>query len=54
MELYSHNIKHCCINLDTILCKNNFYKLTDVSSTTCKIPIIVDLTSFDMTIKGDK
>lgn len=26
---------HNCVNLDTILCKGGFFKLTDVSATTC-------------------
>ena len=34
-KLNELEIKHSCINLDTVMCKNNFYKITDVSSTTC-------------------
>lgn len=36
-------IKHCCINLDTILLKNNTYKLSDVSATTCKKPFYIQI-----------
>lgn len=35
LELAKSNIHHNCLNLDTIMCKNNIYKITDVSSTTC-------------------
>lgn len=35
LELAKNNIQHNCLNLDTIVCKNNIYKITDVSSTTC-------------------
>jgi hypothetical protein len=49
-----HNIQHGCLNLDTIVCKNNIYKLTDVSSTTCIYHHIVDLTSYDLVIKGNR
>lgn len=29
-------IAHGCLNLETILFKNNFFKITDISSTTSK------------------
>ncbi len=33
--LYFNQIKHGCINMETILYSNNTYKITDVSTTTC-------------------
>lgn len=34
-EMDRHGITHGCLNLSTILCQgSNFYKITDVSSTT--------------------
>lgn len=33
-DLYSMKIKHGCINLNTVLCTENGYKITDVSTTT--------------------
>ena len=53
-ELKTRDIKHCCINLDTIVCRNNFYKLTDVSSTTCKTLSNLDITSYDLAKKGNR
>jgi hypothetical protein len=34
-SLYELGTTHNCVNLDTILCKGGFFKLTDVSATTC-------------------
>ena len=34
-ELYRMGVGHRCINLDTILCLNSLYKLTDISMITC-------------------
>jgi len=36
------------------LVKNNIYKITDVSSTTCICFYIVDLTSYDLAKRGSK
>jgi hypothetical protein len=38
--LYNMRATHNCVNLDTILCKNGFYKITDISATTCTLPSI--------------
>jgi hypothetical protein len=40
--------------MDTIVCKNNFYKITDVSSTTCNYILMLDVTSYDLVIKGNR
>lgn len=32
--LYNMGISHGCLNLETILFKNNLFKITDISSTT--------------------
>jgi hypothetical protein len=53
-ELKKYRIKHCCINMDTIICKNNFYKITDVSSTTCTVLDNADVTSYNLVIKGNR
>lgn len=32
--LYNLGATHNCVNLDTILCRNGYFKITDVSATT--------------------
>lgn len=41
-ELYNMKIKHGCINFNTILCTENGYKLTDVSTTT-SIKVLIQI-----------
>lgn len=40
--------------MSTIMLRNNLYKITDVSSTTCNEKIILDITSYDLVVKGDR
>lgn len=40
--------------MSTIMFKNNLYKVTDVSSTTCNNNFILDVTSYDLVVKGDR
>ena len=35
--LYEIGATHNCINLDTILCRNGYFKVTDVSATTSNL-----------------
>lgn len=52
IELKKYEIVHGCINLTTVLCQNNFYKITDVSSTTCKINVILVVKSYELVRRG--
>ena len=39
-QLYALGIGHRCVNLETVLCWQSLYKLTDISMLTCTYPPI--------------
>lgn len=40
--------------METILCKNSLFKITDMSSTTCTFIQYLDVTSYDLAKKGNR
>ena len=54
LALEELGIAHGCINLQTILFKNNIFKITDVSSTTSIHHSIIDLTSYELVLQGNR
>jgi hypothetical protein len=52
--LYDIGAFHNCINLDTILCRNGYFKVTDVSATTSNFIFNQDITSYNLVLQEDK